>query len=328
MHYYQFNISDYRSDTGHLSFSEHGIYRALLDTYYLNEKPLTGDLKKLMRTHCVSTSHDKESLENILEDFFVLTDEGYKHKRCRDELNKIYTKSDKARASANLRWQKDKEIKDKENIDANALRMHCEQDANGMLPNNLLPNNTIPNNKKKSTKEKAKAFSPNSAQWQDWNWPSQPEQQIFKDWLAMRRKNKHTISITSFKNLSKEFIKAVEHGMTLDSCLTKCESKGWRGFKLDWYMNDERGDQNERHQQPAKQIQQRKLTPVERVQLSIDKERDRQAAHEQHERSVANASGYISGSVHEQEWGSSVENMDRVFEGDFTRSNGASGNEA
>ena len=40
MHYYKFNIADYRKDTGHLSTIEHGIYRQLIDWYYLDEQPI------------------------------------------------------------------------------------------------------------------------------------------------------------------------------------------------------------------------------------------------------------------------------------------------
>ena len=39
MHYYQFNIADYRKDTGFLTYEEHGIYRQLIDQYHLDEKP-------------------------------------------------------------------------------------------------------------------------------------------------------------------------------------------------------------------------------------------------------------------------------------------------
>ena len=37
MHYYQHNIADYRKDTIHLTLLEHGVYRQLLDQYYLTQ---------------------------------------------------------------------------------------------------------------------------------------------------------------------------------------------------------------------------------------------------------------------------------------------------
>lgn len=162
MHYYQFNIADYRKDTAHLTLIEHAIYRSLLDTYYMSEKPLTADIKALMRSHCVRSQDERESLENVLNDFFELTENGYFHKKCEENLTKIYKKSEKARESAKARWNKEKELKEQEDIkkgvlsadeceivanasndDANAVREKCEVNANGMLPINPIPNNPI-----------------------------------------------------------------------------------------------------------------------------------------------------------------------------------------
>ncbi len=144
MHYYQFNIGNYRSDTTHLTLLEHGIYRTLLDNYYLNESQINGDLRQIMRQISAKSDNEKKALENILADFFYKTNEGYKHDGCEKVLTKTYEKSDSARASANVRWDRQKEKTEllKQNIaDANALRQQCEADANGMLPNtyNLLP---------------------------------------------------------------------------------------------------------------------------------------------------------------------------------------------
>ena len=137
MHHYPHNIGDYRKDTSHLSLLEHGIYRQLLDTYYLEEVPLSNDLAKLMRSHSIRTNDEQQALQNVLTDFFSLTEEGYIHHRCDKELAHIYGKSESARASANARWSR----KHKES-DANAMPTQCEHDANGMLPNTQDP---IPN---------------------------------------------------------------------------------------------------------------------------------------------------------------------------------------
>lgn len=132
MHYYQFNIGDYRKDTAFLSLLEHGIYRTLLDTYYLDEQPLSADDDEdLMRTHNVRSEEEKNAFLFVLRKFFTKTKKGYVHKKCEEELQKILAKSEKARASAKCRW------------DANAMRTECETDANGMLPNT---HNPIPNN--------------------------------------------------------------------------------------------------------------------------------------------------------------------------------------
>lgn len=128
MHYYQHNIADYRKDTSHLTLVEHGIYRQLLDSYYLDEQPLSSNLDKLMRTHSIRSADEKQSLCNVLNDFFELTEDGYIHKRCDEVIAEYHGKSDKARASAKARWANKHNAQSDSN--ANALRTQSEGNAN------------------------------------------------------------------------------------------------------------------------------------------------------------------------------------------------------
>jgi uncharacterized protein YdaU (DUF1376 family) len=120
MHYYQFNIGNYRRETTHLSLLEHGIYRSLLDTYYLGEGPLCGDDAKLMRTHNIRTTDEEKAFKNVISDFFILQDGEYWHEDCQDRIAKYQNKSEKARQSARARWDGN----------ANAMRTHSECNAN------------------------------------------------------------------------------------------------------------------------------------------------------------------------------------------------------
>lgn len=136
MHYYEFNIGDYMRDTAHLDEMEDLAYRRMLDLYYLKESPLPKSIPEIaklirMRTH-------SESIANVLREYFTLTDSGYINAKANDTLIKIYDKSEKAKKSAEKRW----ELQRLKN--ANALQTDSERNANGMLPNNLIPNNTEP----------------------------------------------------------------------------------------------------------------------------------------------------------------------------------------
>ena len=133
MHYYEFNIGDYMRDTAHLDEMEDLAYRRMLDLYYLKESPLPKSIPEIaklirMRTH-------SESIANVLREYFTLTDSGYINAKANDTLIKIYDKSEKAKKSAEKRW----ELQRLKN--ANALQTDSERNANGMLPNNLIPNN-------------------------------------------------------------------------------------------------------------------------------------------------------------------------------------------
>ena len=138
MHYYMFNVGDYRRDASHLTLLEHGAYRQLLDTYYLSEKPISSNHANVMRTHSARNAEEVLAVENILSEFFVLTENGYVHKCCEKNIAEYRKKSDKAKESAKSRWDRVKGISnDEEN--ANAMRTHSECNANGMLTINHKP---------------------------------------------------------------------------------------------------------------------------------------------------------------------------------------------
>lgn len=72
MHHYQFHINDFNASTRHLSHVERALYRDLIDMYYSTEKPITADLARLERVLLVKTDDEKQALQNVLADFFVV----------------------------------------------------------------------------------------------------------------------------------------------------------------------------------------------------------------------------------------------------------------
>ena len=119
MHYFQHNIADYRKDTMHLSLLEHGVYRQLLDQYYLQEGALPLDQDRICRLINAKTLEEKEAVFHVLQDFFIKNDAGYVHKRCDLVINEYNKKSLTASKSAKIRWD-----------NANGMRTHSEPNAN------------------------------------------------------------------------------------------------------------------------------------------------------------------------------------------------------
>jgi len=151
MHYYQFNIGDYKSHTDHLELMEDLAYRRMMDWSYLHELPLPLDIKEiakkiLMRTHC-------DSIAYVLQEFFVETEGGYVNSRINKEVLAFQEKSDKARASANVRWDKQRTQSEP---DANAMRPHVKRNAKHK-PLNIKQE---PLNKEKENSKTASAVSP------------------------------------------------------------------------------------------------------------------------------------------------------------------------
>ena len=118
MHYYQFNIGDYSKDAKHLTLEEDAIYRRLIDLYYLDEQPIQLDIKIVSRK--ILARGKEDIILDVLEEFFVCSDDCYTHQRIESDIAKYHAKSDKARASAKKRWEDN----------ANAMRTHSEGNAN------------------------------------------------------------------------------------------------------------------------------------------------------------------------------------------------------
>ena len=98
MNYYPFHLGDYAAHTGHLEPMEDLAYRRLLDVYYMREGALPADIQvtaKLVRLRSCAAD-----VESVLNEFFVLTEDGWRHQRCEHEIAKMQDKQAKARASA------------------------------------------------------------------------------------------------------------------------------------------------------------------------------------------------------------------------------------
>lgn len=108
MHYFQFNIGDYKSHTHHLSLIEDIAYRRLLDYYYLHEHPLSGGLTYVARQ--VGMKEYESEIQAVLDEFFKLTDDGWINKRADEEIAHFKAKAQQAskagKASAERRLSK------------------------------------------------------------------------------------------------------------------------------------------------------------------------------------------------------------------------------
>jgi uncharacterized protein YdaU (DUF1376 family) len=121
VNFYTHHIGDYLKDTSHLSALEDGIYRRMLDLYYVSEKPLPLNIDGLYRLVRARTREEKNAVDTVLAEFFVRSDMGWRQARCEREILKAQEKSGKAKASAQKRWHCDG--------NANAMRTHSEGNA-------------------------------------------------------------------------------------------------------------------------------------------------------------------------------------------------------
>ena len=102
MHYYKFNIADYRKDTSHLTTIEHGIYRQLIDWYYLDEKPIPLETQVVSRRLRLGSEMEFSSLQNVLSDFFKQGKTGWVHKRIEVEIKDYHEQAEKNKNNGKL----------------------------------------------------------------------------------------------------------------------------------------------------------------------------------------------------------------------------------
>jgi uncharacterized protein YdaU (DUF1376 family) len=121
MHYYQHHIGDFQRDTASLSDSDTMAYLRLIWMYYDTEQPLPADSKKL----AFKIGSNPDSVQMILDTFFIKDEEVYRHKRCDKVLNEIYNKSEQARLAAKSRWNKN----------ASAMQVQCDGNADALKNN-------------------------------------------------------------------------------------------------------------------------------------------------------------------------------------------------
>jgi uncharacterized protein YdaU (DUF1376 family) len=132
MNYYEHHLGDYMRDTAHLSLIEDAVYRRLIDAYYAREAPLPKELSECCKLARISKKVERDAVQYVLKEFFVLAEDGYRQKRCDEVIAKYKDKKNKAKASAEARWgacQSDSER------NASAMRTHSE----GNAPNNQTP---------------------------------------------------------------------------------------------------------------------------------------------------------------------------------------------
>jgi uncharacterized protein YdaU (DUF1376 family) len=131
VNYYDHHLGDYMRDTAHLSMLEDGAYRRLIDAYYAREKPLPSDIKECCKLARAFSKAERDAVAYVLKEFFELTDDGYRQKRCDEVIASFYEKKRKAKESADARWSHHRtQCKRNANASETHVQTQCERNAN------------------------------------------------------------------------------------------------------------------------------------------------------------------------------------------------------
>lgn len=130
MNYYPHHIGDFNNATLHLSVEEECMYHRALAWYYSKEKPLPTDKNKIYRFLRATSKKLKAAVDNVLEDFFVLHDDGYHNHRCDEEIDAFYVRSDNAKENGKKGGRPRKDVENTENSDISETQEKAKQKPN------------------------------------------------------------------------------------------------------------------------------------------------------------------------------------------------------
>lgn len=108
MNYYEHHLGDFMRDTAHLTMVEECAYRRLLDAYYIRERALPGDLRECCKLARATSKPERDAVAYVLREFFELREDGHHQGRADKEIARFRAKSEKARASINQRWDRER----------------------------------------------------------------------------------------------------------------------------------------------------------------------------------------------------------------------------
>ena len=107
MNYYQHHIGDFNNATRHLTRLERSVYRDLIELYYESECELPADKAAICRLILARSNEEATVVEQVLNEFFTETPNGYFHSRCDAEILKYKAnnsqKAQAGKASAEAR---------------------------------------------------------------------------------------------------------------------------------------------------------------------------------------------------------------------------------
>jgi len=102
MHYYKHHIGDYDQATRHLSFVEDAAYSRMIRKYYAEERPLPADVEQVCKLIGARRKEEKVAVGVLLNEFFTLTDDGWRNSRCDKEIKASQTKAERNRTVGKL----------------------------------------------------------------------------------------------------------------------------------------------------------------------------------------------------------------------------------
>ena len=124
INYYEHHLGDYAEATAHLSFIEDAAYSRLMRKVYATELPLPADIKSVQRLVGARSKDERDAVAVVLEEFFVLSPEGWRNSRCDSEIAKYLASRPEADAKKENSRDRQKRARERRKVLFEDLRSH------------------------------------------------------------------------------------------------------------------------------------------------------------------------------------------------------------
>ena len=235
---------DYIRDTRHLTPLKHGIYLLALMHCWDSKGPMPLDEQESAGICNCRSADEIEAMRYVLGRFFVRMVDGHYNKRLAEEVGKAEDASNQARdrgmKSAEARRQKYGSAQPlPSSRNAFETLSKDSQKAPETHPNSPSPSPS-PSQKKEETQDAPRKRSAGPAKpgstlsVEDLKAEGIDEQQA-RDWLKVRKDKRLPLTQSAWDGIKAEIDRA---SITPAEAIAECNTRGWGGFRADWYAKD------------------------------------------------------------------------------------------
>jgi len=221
MNYYPHHIGDFNSATRHLTRLERSVYRDMLDLYYDTEAPLTLDKDVLCRLLIARSNEERTAVEQVLNEFFTETDEGWRHSRCDSEIEKYHAqreaKSAAGKASAAKRAQKSQRPLNSRSTPVEQPNHDCATNQN----HNHNQEKAIP----PTPRKRGQGFDASAIELPDWL-----DREDWESWVADRKARKKPVTEEGAKRQLQQLAGYLDEGHQPRAVIAYSIAGGYQGL--------------------------------------------------------------------------------------------------
>lgn len=223
MNYYERHLGDYARDAGHLTMLEHGAYTLLLDRYYSTELPIPAD--QAYRVARARSRDERAAVDAVLAEFFTLQDGVWMNGRADEEIAKAQARIKAAKENGRRGGRPKSNPPDSQQKPAGF--------SPGSDPQTQQKAHQTPDTNHQTGKEGKAPRAPAALAHPC---PAGVADQVWADWLALRKSKKAPVTPTVIAAAEREAAKA---GLSLEQFLQVWCFRGSQGLQADWIKPDE-----------------------------------------------------------------------------------------